>query len=81
MMLTSTLERLTHRVVVITRGQRGQPRAPHIMGSTHMMVLDYSGDGEPMENAQLGRHHHRACRMDATETETREALLFQRAAS
>ena len=41
-----------------------------------MMTFDYGGDGEPMGNAQLGRHHHPRVE---TKTETKEALLFQRA--
>ena len=42
---------------------------------THMMTFDYGGDGEPIWGTRsLVGTIIRPCRMDATETEKREAL-------
>ena len=45
-----------------------------------MMTLDYVGDQEVMVHAQLGQQPL-ARTTDVTATETRDALLFERAAS
>jgi len=51
------------------------------MENTFMMTLDHVGDQEAMVYAQLGQQPLVRTTADVTGTETRDSLLFERAAS